>query len=288
MISEVQEYFDTLKMDKSPHTIRAYLASVNMLLSFFQVNSIEDLEKITPKDLRKFQEHLRQNGSELSTINARLRPIKAMYNWLLENEYIETMPKIKELKTPKKITHFLSEEEVSLMIKGAKNDLDKLIIALLITTGLRRNELITLKLSDYDGTHIIVNGKGNKQRKLILQKDVKDLLDKWIVKRNAKYGNKLDYIFISKSSTKFNGASILDKVKSVMSNAGFSEERIKQIHTHSLRHTFVANLFESGADIYAAKMALGHQQLSTTQIYAHLRNTALDRALNNMKSIVKG
>lgn len=288
MIPEIQEYLDSLKIDKSEHTVRAYSTSVNMLLNFLKVKTIEEFSLVTSKELRAFQEHLKNNGSSLSTINSRLRPIKAMYNWLQSNEYIENVPKIKELKTPKKITHFLSEEEVSYMLKGCKNDLDRLIIALLVTTGLRRAELINLKLSDYDGTHIIVNGKGNKQRKLILQKEIKEMLDKWIETRNKKYGNKLENIFISKSRTKFNGSSILDKVKYIMRNSGFSEERISQIHTHSLRHTFVANLFESGADIYAAKMALGHQQLSTTQIYAHLRNTALDKAMSNMKSIMKG
>lgn len=289
-IPQIKEYIDGLKIDKSIHTIRTYTTAINMLLDFIKVNNFSEFSKITSQDLRKFQIYLKENGSCHSTINSRLRPIKAMFNWMIENEYMESSPSknVKNLKPPKIEPPFLSEEEVSEMIGACRNDKDKLIIALLVETGIRRNELVTLKLSDYDGQHITVHGKGNKERTLILKDDVIELLDKWIEKRNKKYGNDIEYIFISNLGCQYNGGSILDKVKNIMHRANFTEDRISQIHTHSLRHTFTANLFESGADIFVAQRALGHENLATTQRYAHLRNSALDRAMTNMKSVLKG
>lgn len=287
-IKEIKEYFDYLKLDKSKNTIRSYATAIDLFLEFSKINNFLELKKITSQDLRNFQMYLKNSGVSLSSINARIRPIKAMLNWMVDNSYIEVSPayRLKDLKVGKKIPAFLSEEEVDVMINACKNDLDKLIVALLVTTGLRREELTSLRLKDYDGLHITVNGKGNKQRVLILQEDVVKLMNKWIEKRNKKYGKINDYIFVSKAKTKFDGSSILRKIKSIMRDGGFEDERIKQIHTHSLRHTFVANLFEYGADIYTAQVALGHENLTTTQIYSHLRNSALDKSMLNMKPVL--
>lgn len=287
-IPEVEEYLNTLKLDKSPHTIVSYKAAIDKLFLFANINNFENIKSITSADCREHQSNMKNKGMQASSINANIRPLKAMFNWFVENEYLESSPfsKVKDLKTPKKLLAYLTEEEVSLMIGACKNILDKLIIALLITTGLRRNELVSLKISDLVGNHIIVNGKGSKQRKLILQPEICILLDQWLKIRNKKYGDTCEYLLVSKMGGRFSGNAIREKVKTVMRNAGIPEERVEQIHTHSLRHTFVANLFESGADIFTAQSALGHQNLATTQIYAHLRNSALDRAMLNQKSIL--
>jgi site-specific recombinase XerD len=258
------------------------------MILFLKIETFDDIKKLTSSDIRSHQSNMKETGLQPSSVNSNMRPLKAMFNWLVENEYLETSPmsKVKDLKAPKKLVAFLTEEEIALMVGACKNVLDKLIIVLLITAGLRSNELLSLKLTDVVGCHIIVNGKGSKQRKLILQPDVCDLLNEWIKKRNKKYGDVSEYLLVSKWRCKFAANSLREKIRTIMRNGGIPEERIKQIHTHSLRHTFVANLFESGADIFTAQSALGHQNLATTQIYAHLRNSALDRAMLNQKSIL--
>jgi site-specific recombinase XerD len=287
-IAEINEYITTLKLDKSSRTIVSYEAAIQKLIRFLNIQTFEDLKNVTPSNLRELQNNMKESGLQASSINANMRPLKAMFNWFVENQYVESSPvsKVKALKTPKKLLAYLTEEETSLIVKSCKRVLDKLIIVLLITTGLRRNELVSLKISDIVGNHIIVNGKGSKQRKLILHPDVCVLLNQWLKIRNRKYGDSCEYLLISKMGKQFTGNAIRDKVKASMKRAGFSEERIQEIHTHSLRHTFVANLFESGADIFTAQSALGHSDLATTQIYAHLRNSALDRAMLNQKSIL--
>jgi integrase/recombinase XerC len=226
-----------------------------------------------------------------SSVNSYLRPLKTIFNYLVENEIIEDNPfgKIKLLKTQKKLVSYLSEDEINIMIKSCDiartSPTDKLILVLFLTTGIRREELINIKISDICGQHVTINGKNNKQRKLILQPEIFKLLESYIPYRLKKYGVLHPELFISKYGTKFTGDGISKKIKRIMKESGFSAERISQIHTHSLRHTFVANLFESGADIYTAQKALGHELLKTTEIYAHLRNSALDRSILNMKPL---
>lgn len=288
MIAEIEQYMATVKIDKSIHTVSSYTTAIKKFVDNMNIISFDDLKNITPVQCRNHQGILRQTLSASST-NANIRPLRAMYNWFVENEYMEVSPwsKVKDLKQPKTIPNFLTEEEVGLMIGACENIKEKLIIALLITTGLRRNELISLKMSDVVGNHILINGKGNKQRRLVLQPGVLDLLKKYMEKRIKKYGTDSPYLLLSNGGKRpYAGVSIACKIKSIMKRAGFTEERMAEIHTHSLRHTFVANLFESGADIYAAQSALGHSNLNTTQRYAHLRNSALDNAMLKQKSIL--
>jgi len=149
MIPEINEYIESIKIDKSQNTTRTYTKAISLLLEFTEAGNFSEFKKIQSQDLREFQKFLKDNGSSISTINTRMRPIKAMFNWFVENDYMEISPaaKIKDLKVGKKIPSFLSEDEIDKMINSAKNDLDRLIIGLLVTTGIRRNELIQLKLS---------------------------------------------------------------------------------------------------------------------------------------------
>lgn len=289
MIPEIEEYLKTLKLDKSPNTIFVYTKAIEKFVFNLNIQSIDDLKNVTPAKCREHQTKMLETISR-SSVNTNVRPVRAMYNWMIENEYLDSSPwhKVKDLKTQKTVKAFLSEEEIDKMIAVCKNAKEKLMVAMLITTGLRRGELSNLKLSDIYGDHIVVNGKGNKQRRLILQPDVKNLLEQHIAIRNKKYGTEIPYLFVTPYGTQYDGNQIYRKVKSILQRTDMTPERIEEIHTHSLRHTFVANLFESGADIYAAQAALGHQNLATTQLYAHLRNSALDAAMLKQKPILGG
>ena len=84
---------------------------------------------------------------------------------------------------------------------------------------------------------------------------------------------------------KYSGEAIRQRIHTIGVRAGLSEERLKEIHTHTTRHTFCANLIDSGADIRVVQGAMGHASIGTTMIYAHLRNETLDNAILNQKSI---
>jgi len=287
-ITEVNEYFDVLGLDKSKNTIVSYRNAVKKFFDFLDVKSFGDIRNITSKDCRSYQAFLKDNGLQPSSANANVRPLKVLFNWLVENEYLDSSPfnKVKYIKEPKREKDILTEEETFAIVQACDRLEDKVIIAILLTTGLRRDEITSLRLEDYHKCHIQVIGKGDKQRTLILHDSVCELLNNYIKIRNRKYKNEDSWIFISKNGGRFTGEAIRLKVKKAMLNAGIDEERIKKLSVHTLRHTFTANLLESGADIRVAQKALGHGNIETTMRYAHLRNSALDKAMLNTKTVL--
>lgn len=287
MISQIEEYLMWVEADKSPQTLKLYRESTNRFLKFFEPQSFEDIEEITTKQLRDFQYHLRASMKE-SSVNSYMRPIKAMFNWFVKNEYLEKSPanRIDEMKTPKKTQEFLSEEEQSMLMNVCKTTEDRLIIAIMVSMGLRREELCRLKISDYNGSTIRIKGKGDKERVLPLQDDVKDLLNTYIKWRNRKYGSKTDALIVSRKGGHYRGDSIYKKLKTLLNRSGIDEDKIDRIHPHSLRHTCAANLLSNNVSIYTVSNILGHADISTTMIYSHLHTSALETAIKNQKSIL--
>jgi site-specific recombinase XerD len=285
-IPEIKEYFDTISIDKSPKTIRTYGDAVNKMISYLHIENFQDIRKITAKDLRDHQNNMKRLGLSSSSINTNMRPIRAMFNWLVENEYLNKSPMdaVHDVKCEKKVVTFLSEDEESLMINACKNELDRLLLYVLLQTGIRRAELCGLKLNDFDGSHILVHGKGDKQRRLILTPYVNELLNKYLEHRNKKYGNSTDALFVSKMGKPFTGTAIYLKIKSIAKLANLPEDRIEKIHVHITRHTFCTNMLEI-CSLPQVQAMMGHSDAETTMKYAHVRNSSMDAAMLNQKEI---
>ena len=293
-IKEIKEYFDMMALDKSPHTIKSYERSTKRFLSFLCIHTFGDIENISASDCRNFQAKLSAieiaPGKLMSkaSVNTNVRPVKAMFNWFVEQEYLENSPfdRVKALKQTRKVPVYLTREETISMIRGSENLLDKFLVCLFVTTGLRRQEMANLKLTDINDCHILVKGKGSKERVLRLQDDICVLMKEYLVVRNKRprYRDS-EYLFVSRRGTKFAGSGLLFKIKQIAINSGIPEDRAKKITVHSLRHTFTANMVESGADIRLIQGALGHSSINTTERYAHIRSSALDKAMQNQGSV---
>lgn len=288
MINEVEEYFNVLAMDKSEHTLRSYRTAWKKLSEFLNIETFEDIVNIKSDDIRKHQLNLKDQGISHASINTNIRPLRAMFNWFVENEYLDKNPfdRVKDLKTEKKVLAFLSEDEQEQIVNACRDDiLDLLIFAILISTGLRREELCQLDLDDYDGQHLLIHGKGNKERVLALQDPIILLLDQYLETRIRKHGNR-GALLISRQSDRFTGDGIYCRIKSILKKAGLPDDRIEQIHPHSLRHSFVANMLQAGNDIYVTSRGLGHANIETTMKYAHIHGATLDKAIKNQRSIL--
>jgi len=292
-ISQIQDYMNAMKLDKSPSTVRSYDLAIRKFCDFLKIETFENLVGVTPANIREFQTKLIANksGDELdkakNTANAYFRPLKAMFNWFIVQEYLDKSPfnKVKLLKVDKKEPTYITDEEVSAMISSCKKVDDLIILSLLLTTGLRREELTTLKLSSVLNNHILVDGKGSKEAWLQLQPRVVEELNKYLEYRNKKYGNKTEYLLVSKMGCKYSGNSIRARIQTIGERAGIPEERLKMIHTHSTRHTFCKNMFASGASTRVVQGAMRHANIQTTMIYAHMGDDTLDNAILNQKSI---
>lgn len=284
----VKTYFDTLRLDKSKHTLDSYIRAIDKFLSFVDVKSTKDLDAITYGQGLDFLKILKNEGKKVTSVNAYLRPIQAFFNWLLESQYItnNSLKKIKLLKEPHEKRAFMTVDEFYAFFNACKNTEEKTMFSIFMRTGIRNSELINIKLEDVDGDVIFISGKGNKEGYVSLPKDTYELLEDHIKIRNKKYGNDVPYLFVSKMGKKYTRQSISYKFKAIMRRAGFSQKRIGELHVHSLRHSFLAIFLENGGDIKVAQKILRHSKMATTaEIYAHLRDSALLDIMRNQKPL---
>jgi integrase/recombinase XerC len=210
--------------------------------------------------------------------------LKAYYKFLLKTKQIETSPllKHKSLKTPKKIQIPFSEKEVDAVLMYMQNPVgfeavrDKLIVDLLYTTGMRRTELIHLKLANvnFGSSTIKVLGKRNKERIIPILPVINCQFESYLKERNG-LENIIDeeYFFLSKKGVKINESFVYRLINSYFSTVS---EKVKK-SPHILRHTFATHLLNNGADLNSVKELLGHSSLASTQVYTHNSLTELKK-----------
>jgi integrase/recombinase XerC len=211
-----------------------------------------------------------------SSVNRKISSLKSYYKFLLRIKQIEQSPllKHKALKTPKKIQIPFSEKEVDLVLNqiiypdGFEGIRDKLIIDMFYTTGIRRAELINLKLSSIDlkSNTLKVIGKRNKERILPLLPIIISQIKMYIIQRNAIQDiKKTEQLFMTQKGVKLNDSLVYRLINTYFSTIS---EKVKK-SPHILRHTFATHLLNNGADLNSVKELLGHSSLASTQVYTH-------------------
>ncbi len=273
----------------SVHTVKAYKRDLESFLFFASKEfNYTSINQIHYGIIRNWIVFLVDSGITNRTINRKISTLKTYYKFLLKIGEIEKNPlsKHKALKVAKKIQVPFSQKEVQevLTLLNDVNDFEsarnKLIIEIFYTTGIRRAELITIKLNDVSINQktIKVLGKRNKERIIPLLpstiKSIKIYLD---------YRNKLqnitddNFFFISK-----NGVKIYETLVYRIINSYFSlvSQKVKK-SPHILRHSFATHLLNEGADLKAVKELLGHSSLASTQVYTHTSIATLKDVYKN-------
>lgn len=279
MINNKEAFRDYLQLEKkySPHTVTAYW---NDISSFELFNSVhfgkKTIDKANYSQIRSWIVSLVDAEVSASSVNRKIASLKAFYKFLLKTKQIEISPltKHKALKTPKKIQIPFSEKEVNTVLEGMQNPIgfeairDKLIIDLFYTTGMRRTELVHLKIANINVSNqtIKVLGKRNKERILPLLPVISTLLERYLLERvEILNDTNVDYLFISKKGVKLNDSFVYRLINSYFSTVS---EKVKT-SPHILRHTFATHLLNNGADLNSVKELLGHSSLASTQVYTH-------------------
>lgn len=274
-----QAYADYLLKEKnySLLTLRAYTDDVAAFEQFIRVNDEGALlEEVNYSQVRGWIVYLVEGGLSASSVNRKMSSLKSFYKFLLRSKQIEANPllKHKSLKTQKKIQIPFSEKELQDVyteleyednFEGIRN---RLIVELFYTSGMRRAELINLKLNNYDSGNstLKVLGKRNKERILPVLDCTAQLITKYLTERN-RLSSIVDGDMLILTSR---GQKISESFVYRLINSYFSVVSVKvKKSPHVLRHTFATHLLNNGADLNSVKELLGHASLSSTQIYTH-------------------
>jgi site-specific recombinase XerD len=285
-IPEVNDYFDALKMDKSACTIRNYDLALRKFFDILHIENFEDIKKISIVDCRKFQQTLIKQKINHSTANCYTRNVKAFYGFLVNDGVIEKSPfvTLKMLKQSNENLPPLTEEETDAMISACEKLEEKTILVMLLTLGLRVSELIHLRVEMIEGNKVTILGKGLKYRTLFMAPDVFELYQEYMISRKDP---NFEYVFRSKMGTHYSDVAIRGKIKKIARLAKIDPKRIDQISCHTTRRTCATNMVENGTDIRVIQGVLGHASLVTSLKYANLRNSKVESAMINQKSLLK-
>ncbi|PCI99035.1 MAG: recombinase [Flavobacteriales bacterium] len=263
-----KEYIRKLELKQyALSTCNTYINLFEVFINYFKK---WELTQIDEEQIRGYLQKLVRNGSSHSHINQVINSIKFYYEVVLEmpNRFYSIERPIKKETLPKVI----SLEEVGELIKHTNNIKHRCIVSLLYSAGLRRGELINLKLTDIDSRRMVVNiinGKGGKDRLTILSQSVLEELREYF-----KVWQPETYLFEGIKGKQYSGTSI-----SKIINGACKRAKLKRkITPHTLRHSFATHLLEAGTDIRYIQTLLGHSSTQTTEIYTQV-------AINNIKII---
>jgi len=274
-----KSFNDYLSLEKnySKHTIVAYLKDLQDFSEFLHSEfEVKDVSKVSYSLIRNWIITLVESGISNRSINRKLSALNAYYKFLLRIEKIEANPLAthKALKTSKKIQIPFSESEVANVLDDLQFDdsfegvRDKLIIELFYSTGMRRIELVQLKLLDIDRSQkqIKILGKRNKERIVPLLNGVARSIDHYLeIRKTLKRIEDREFLLLTKKGEKIYETLVYRIINNYFSKASSKVKR----SPHILRHSFATHLLNQGADLNAVKELLGHSSLAATQIYTH-------------------
>lgn len=273
-----KKYHTYLKLEKglSDNSVAAYQQDLQRLQDYMDKHGI-DIVRASFDNLQAF---IFETFKEIPSVRTQARliaGIHSFYRFLLYHHYIEQDPS-ELLETPKKELHLpevLSLEEIDLMIaqidmSKSESHRNRAIIEILYGSGLRVSELVNLRLSNMyiQEGYMRIIGKGNKQRLVPLSPVAIQWFSYWLEDRNNLdiKPEAIDIAFLNRRGKQLTRAMIFTIIKSLAREAGIH----KTISPHTLRHSFATHLLQNGADLRIIQQLLGHESISTTEIYTHV------------------
>lgn len=269
-LSDFKNFIESEKK-YSKHTVSAYINDLEEFNKFLNINRVKLNEKLNYSFVRQWIVELSENGLSTRSINRKISSLKSYFNFLIAINKLNVSPlKLhRNLKVEPKIIIPFNEREMDKVFEifnnnSGKLDRDFLIIEILYSTGIRRDELINLKFEDiyFEQGLIKVLGKRNKER---LVPVLPNLLSK--IKKYSSNNSINSYLFKSKNGKKISPSTIYRIVKKYFRQISSKNK----ISPHVLRHSFATHMINNGADINSVKEILGHSSLASTQIYTKIK-----------------
>lgn len=276
MPDNLKEYENYLKFEKnySMNTINSYLSDIKEYQEFKK----GDILSSTKEDILAYLKTIK--NLESTTISHKISSLKSFFKYYQKRKKIKVNPlvNIKSPKIAKKLPTYLTLEEVSKLldveIKSPYDARNKAILELLYSSGIRISELCNMQTSNYNSYECIIRliGKGSKERIIPLGDYAISVLEDYINNYRPKINKKnINSIFINNRGDAISRQFIFKVIKKECLKKGIR----KIVSPHTLRHTFATHLLQNGADLRIIQELLGHENISTTQIYTHVSNQEL-------------
>lgn len=276
----VSHFLDYLKFEKrySEHTIIAYEEDLHQFFTYLQEQfGMQEpaLKELSPSFVRSWLASLKEAKNSAKTINRKISSLKSFFKYHLRTGEIDQSPMttIVSPKIPKRLPVYVEQKDTNTLFQHVEfpdtwaGKTDRLILAILYNTGMRRSELVNLKENQLNtaANNIKVLGKGNKERVIpvsaVLIKEINEYIT---AKQTIETANRV-YLLINEKGKQVNARYVYNAVKAYLSLVTTVDKK----SPHVLRHTFATHLTNNGADLNAVKELLGHASLAATQIYTH-------------------
>ena len=286
--SSIENFKNYLKLERglSTNSIKSYEYDLNLFKNFIQSNKMSDTPfNCRPETVKNYLYNNLSNKKSRSQARS-ISAIKSYFNYLIFEGYIKKSP-ISDIESPKlekKLPEVLTELEIEKLIKsfdlqqnfGQRN---RTIIEVLYGTGIRVSEIVNLKLSNifFKESIIKIIGKGNKERFVPLGKIATNEIRKYLkIRDNSIIDSKFsDIVFLNRYGRGLTRSMIFKIISDSYKRIGLN----KKISPHTLRHSFATHLLKNGADLRTIQIILGHESITTTEIYTHLDTYHLDKVL---------
>lgn len=260
---------EMLRRGYSLRTISTYVQCIRNFMKFCK----KDIKSVTKADIKMYLDKHIDKQCAGNTINVNLNALKFLMEEVLGKR---VMLKIKYSKVPKTAPVFLTKEEIKKLFGAVANEKHLLILELLYSTGLRVSEVVNLRKCDFEferGMGWVRRGKGMKDRPFIIAKLLENKIKDFIKNNCSEYNS---YLFLSHNGRILSVRSVQEIVKKAAKKAGIK----KNIHPHSLRHSYATHLIENGYDVNAIQPLLGHNSAETTMMYVHMANPKMIKVVS--------
>ncbi len=285
-LSKIIEHIDDFRMNqqiqnRKPEYIDLCTYRLKRWHNFMEKQSgVLEVEDVRPLHIKKYIYHCQQLGKEKQiTINGSLATLRVFFNYLIDEEFIDEfdnpMRKIKNLKEEKRVIFTFNDDEVRRIIgnvaeKTYSNVRDKLILIMLFDTGIRVSELCNIKVNDVSTKHILIHGKGSKQRLVYISKVMRRYMRKYEVLKKERFKLKHpvlieDYYFLDQCAERLSRSRINKILRRNCENAGVRKEI--RCSPHDCRHYFAQKQLRNGIDVYSLSRLLGHFDTQITSNY---------------------
>ena len=282
----IDQFLNYLRFERnaSPQTVQTYEDSLREFESYltFREDGLS-LEAVDTDLIRDWMESLMDRGNNASTINKKLSALRSFFRYALKRRLVEKDPAhaVVGLKKPKPLPQFVREGEMDRLLDNVewgdnyKDVRARTLLLLLYETGLRRSELTGLDDGDIDFEtgQLKVTGKRNKQRIIPFGPELAETLRKYVIVRDEQVKGDCDALFLSDKGHRMTGQQVYEIVHRYLTGA----TSLKKRSPHVLRHSFATAMLNNGAGLESIRNLLGHESVSTTEIYAHTTFEQLKR-----------